>query len=262
MADSKNTQQPTQFNVLLIGDSCIDKYAYGSCDRLSPEAPIPVLKFSNTLTKKGMAANVKDNLEAFGLVVDFITNEEEITKTRYIDERSGQHLLRVDHDVALRPWDGKTLLPLETYDAIVISDYNKGFLTYELIENLRKSYKGPVFLDTKKQDLSRFDKCFVKINETEYNARFSICPELIVTLGGKGAMYKRFFNERFFPTIKTEVVDVCGAGDTFLSALAYEYLRSSNMDNAINFANRCSAITVTHRGVYVLTNTDIDSIVS
>jgi D-beta-D-heptose 7-phosphate kinase/D-beta-D-heptose 1-phosphate adenosyltransferase len=209
-----------------------------------------------------MAANVKDNLEAFGLVVDFITNEEEITKTRFIDEKSGQHLLRVDNDIALRPWNGKTLRPLETYNAIVISDYNKGFLTYELIEKLRREYKGPVFVDTKKQDLSRFDKCFVKINELEYNARFSICPDLIVTLGGKGAMYKRLFNERFFPTIKTEVVDVCGAGDTFLSALTYEYLRSSNMDTAINFANQCSAITVRHRGVYVLTNTDIDSIVS
>jgi D-beta-D-heptose 7-phosphate kinase/D-beta-D-heptose 1-phosphate adenosyltransferase len=261
MTDLKNTQQQTPFNVLLIGDSCTDTYCYGSCDRLSPEAPVPVLKFNNTVTKPGMAANVKENLEAFGINVDFITNNEEIQKVRYIDEKTGQHLLRVDHEALLIPWSGRLMIPLESYDAIVISDYNKGFLTYEHIEQLRQNFDGPVFIDTKKSDLIRFNGCVVKINETEYKNRISVPENLIVTLGSDGAMHKHKYQEAIYPTKKVEVTDVCGAGDTFLAALTFEHLRSNNFNKSISFANQCSAITVQHRGVYSLTSTDIDSII-
>ena len=261
MTDLKNTQQQTPFNVLLIGDSCTDTYCYGSCDRLSPEAPVPVLKFNNTVTKPGMAANVKENLEAFGINVDFITNNEEIQKVRYIDEKTGQHLLRVDHETLLIPWSGRLMIPLESYDAIVISDYNKGFLTYEHIEQLRQNFDGPVFIDTKKSDLIRFNGCVVKINETEYKNKISVPENLIVTLGSDGAMHKHKYQEAIYPTKKVEVTDVCGAGDTFLAALTFEHLRSNNFNKSISFANQCSAITVQHRGVYSLTSTDIDSII-
>lgn len=261
MADLKNTQQQIQYNVLLIGDSCIDIYCYGSCDRLSPEAPVPVLKFSKTVTKPGMASNVKDNLESFGIAVDFITNNEEIQKLRYIDEKTGQHLLRVDYESPLVPWSGRLMVPLESYDAIVISDYNKGFLTYEHIEQLRQNFNGPIFLDTKKTDLERFNGCVVKINEIEYKNRKSMPDNLIVTLGSDGAMRKHIDQEAIYPTKRVEVTDVCGAGDTFLSALTFEHLRSKDFNKSIPFANQCSAITVQHRGVYSLTKDDIDSII-
>ena len=152
MTELKNTQLQKQFNVLLIGDSCIDEYCYGSIDRLSPEAPVPVLKFVSTTTSPGMAANVKANLLAFGLEVDFTTNNENIIKTRHIDLRSGQHMLRVDRDIELLPWSGYSPFSLDEYDAIVISDYNKGFVTYEAIEKLRNEFTGPIFIDTKKTD--------------------------------------------------------------------------------------------------------------
>ena len=45
-----DTQQLKLFKVLLIGDSCIDKYHYGTCDRISPEAPVPILNFKETTT--------------------------------------------------------------------------------------------------------------------------------------------------------------------------------------------------------------------
>jgi D-beta-D-heptose 7-phosphate kinase/D-beta-D-heptose 1-phosphate adenosyltransferase len=261
MIESEIIQPQTSFNVLLIGDSCVDTYCYGSCDRLSPEAPVPVLKFTNTVTKPGMAANVKENLEAFGINVDFITNNEEIQKVRYIDEKTGQHLLRVDYESPLVPWSGRLMIPLESYNAIVISDYNKGFLTYEHIEQLRQNFDGPIFLDTKKTDLIRFDGCVVKINETEYKNRTSVPENLIVTLGSDGAMHKHKYQEAIYPTKKVEVTDVCGAGDTFLAALTFEHLRSKNFNRSITFANQCSAITVQHRGVYSLTEDDIDSII-
>jgi D-beta-D-heptose 7-phosphate kinase/D-beta-D-heptose 1-phosphate adenosyltransferase len=165
---SNNTQQQKSLNVLLIGDSCIDEYKIGTVDRLSPEAPVPVIKIVDTMTVPGMAANVDNNLKQLGIDADFITNDSIIKKTRYIDKRSGQHLLRVDDESDVVPWSGRIhLSPIESYDAIVISDYNKGFLTYEHIENIIRTVNCPVFIDTKKQDLSRFSapNAYIKINE-------------------------------------------------------------------------------------------------
>jgi len=61
-----DTQQLKSFKILLIGDNCLDVYRYGSVDRISPEAPVPVFKFSHEETKPGMAGNVARNLEALG----------------------------------------------------------------------------------------------------------------------------------------------------------------------------------------------------
>ncbi len=64
------------FNVLLVGDACIDVYHYGHCDRLSPEAPVPVLKHNHTENRDGMCLNVRNNLIAFNLSVSSLTNKK------------------------------------------------------------------------------------------------------------------------------------------------------------------------------------------
>lgn len=264
MIDSKNIQQQTQskkFKILLAGDSCIDEYLYGTCDRLNPEAPVPVLKVKNIEVKFGMAANVLHNLKSFGCDVDFITGDVRSVKKRYIDIRSKQHIIRVDDDKISLPFTSPSIQSLTQFDAIVLSDYNKGFLTYENIIDVRNNFQGPIFIDTKKQNIGAFQGCFVKINETEYKNRTSINDQLIVTLGSKGAMYRSNDIKNFYPGEPAEVVDVCGAGDTFLAALTYKYLETKDIGTAIRFANKCSAITVQHRGVYALTQKDIDSIV-
>ena len=136
--------------VLLIGDSCTDIYHYGTIDRISPEAPIPVLLTKNLLTCPGMAANVNNNLKAFNIDTDFITNEEPITKTRFLDIKTGQHLLRVDKEKTLK--EINELPKLDKYTAIVISDYNKGFLSYNHIEQIINTSKVPVFIDTRSEE--------------------------------------------------------------------------------------------------------------
>ena len=58
-------QQQKQFKILLIGDSCTDEYVYGTCERLNPEAPVPILKFNRKETTKGRKKrNVDDRMEA------------------------------------------------------------------------------------------------------------------------------------------------------------------------------------------------------
>ena len=262
MTESTNTQQQEPFRILLIGDNCVDRYMIGVVERLSPEAPVPIFNIKDSYDKVGMSANVRENLINLNCDVTFVTNKGNIVKTRFIDQKSGQHLLRVDHDdPEVEPWDGTIgEFPWDIYHAVVVSDYNKGFLTYESIEQIIKSAGCPVFIDTKKQDLSRFGAphVYVKINELEYKNRYSIPQNLIVTLGERGSMLKQLGSEdKTYKTIQVEVSDVCGAGDTFLAALTHQYLLTQNIKIAIMFANTAAGITVQHRGNYAPTYDEI-----
>ena len=79
---------------------------------------------------------------------------------------------------------------------------------------------------------------------------------LIVTLGSKGVSW----GGTIFQPQLVKVFDVCGAGDTFLAALVYEFLKHQNMQKSIDLANRAAAITVTHPGAYYLSQEDIESL--
>lgn len=251
MTDSNVIQPQTKYKILLVGDNCVDVYQFGTVDRISPEAPVPVFKFSHEERKPGMAGNVARNLEALGCEVNYLHGKTS-TKTRIVDLRSRQQIVRIDNDAVSDPIKFETDIP-DIYDAVVISDYNKGTITYEAVDEIRNNFKGPIFMDTKKQDLACFHGIFVKINEVEYNNRWSINDQLIVTLGSRGAMYKTGRDpkhETVYDCPRVEVVDVTGAGDTFLSAFAFEFLRCHNHSMAIDFANRAAGITVQHFGVY------------
>lgn len=245
------SQQQKHWKILLVGDSCVDEYLLGTVDRISPEAPVPIVKVVEQFSVPGMASNVHLNLQKLGVECDFLYNTETITKTRYIDRKSGQHLLRVDNEPTVKPLVNVPTENLSRYHAIVISDYNKGFLNYEHIEAIIKSSYVPIFIDTKKKDLARFsaDNVYIKINELEFNQCSSLPKNLIVTLGNRGAMLKQN-TETMYPTQKVEVMDVCGCGDTFLAALAYQYLFTRDISKSIVFANKAASITVQHRGNY------------
>jgi len=238
-----NTPAPKKYKILLIGDNCTDVYQYGTIDRISPEAPVPVFVPTHKEEREGMAGNVYANLTALGCEVNLLCGHNSV-KTRLIDSRSKQQILRIDNDVQSSPIRFETEIP--NYDAVVISDYGKGIVDYKLASDIIHQVKCPVFIDTKKTDLACFQGAWVKINETEYSKVTSECSGLIVTLGNRGAQC----HEVVYPTQQIEVVDVTGAGDTFISALAFGYLETRDIGTAIKFANRASAVTVQHFGVY------------
>jgi len=240
-------QQPKLYKILLLGDDCHDIYTYGYVNRISPEAPVPVFEPHYTIHKDGMAGNVCKNLEALGCTVNFLHGKTS-EKNRLIDERTKQQLLRMDKDAKCDPITFETAI-LPGYDAIVISDYNKGTVTYELIEELVKEVNVPVFVDTKKTDLARLSGCYVKINALEKSRATSLpdSEHLIVTHGGDGAVWNGWV---YSAEIVGDVTDVCGAGDTFLAALVYKFLETKHMPEAIKFANKAAAVTVQHVGVY------------
>ena len=231
----------------MIGDSCFDEYHFGSISRISPEAPVPILDKNKIITKKGMAYNVYENLKNLGCNTHIITEFTE-KKNRYLDIKTGQQLLRVDEKIKKKHFDNADPY-LDEYNAVVISDYNKGFFSYDDIKKIRSKYDGPIFIDTKKRDLAQFDGCFVKINQFEYELAETLIEELIVTYGSKKVQYK---NRLYIPP-KVEAHDVCGAGDTFLAALACKYCENYNMDEAIKFAMLAASITVQYVGVYAPT---------
>ena len=245
--------QQKQLKVLLIGDSCTYEYVYGSCERLNPEAPVPILKYSRKQIKKGMAWNVRENIESFGIEVYMITNQETITKTRYIDEKYNQQILRVDNEPDLKPMNYD--LPDEHFDALVISDYDKGFLSNEKVFELVEWFDGPVFIDSKKTKLPK-ESCFVKINDLEFSKLDNPSDNLIITRGSKGAEYQG----KLYPGEKVDIFDAVGAGDTFLSAMVYFYLKYGKIEEAIPYANKAAAIAVSNFGTYILTKEDVNEI--
>jgi D-beta-D-heptose 7-phosphate kinase/D-beta-D-heptose 1-phosphate adenosyltransferase len=244
-------QVPKKYKILLIGDACTDVYQYGTVDRISPEAPVPVFEYTNGEIRDGMSGNVKLNLEALGCKVIHLHGNLS-TKTRLIDQRSHQQLLRIDEDAHSLNLEFHKIKDLDV-DCIVISDYDKGFVSYELVETLRARFGGPIFVDTKKTDLARFEGCYVKINQLEYSRSTSRCTDLIVTLGEAGATYQ---NQQFLAQ-PVELADVTGAGDTFISALAYQYMNTGNITESVKFAIRASSVTVQHHGTYAPTLEEI-----
>lgn len=240
-------------NILVIGDSCIDEFVYGKCERLCPEAPVPVFIPNKKIKNGGMAMNVYENIKSIGVSVDIITNTEIITKTRFVHEISNQLLLRVDSEN--KKFDKISdidKIDFTKYNAVIISDYDKGFLTYEDIKKICELHEK-VFIDTKKIINNYFEKSFfIKINEHEYlnNKKNNdyidyLSNKLIITLGHKGCKFK----ERIFPVEKVEIRDMSGAGDTFLSALVYKFILTENIEKSIDFANMCSTIIVQQKGV-------------
>lgn len=251
--------------VLVIGDSCIDEFIYCDIERICPEAPVPVLKPVRSHKNPGMASNVVANLEVLGAEVDLVTNTSKILKTRYVDTRSGQMAMRVDKNDKCKSIQslastGKAMpyyiMKNSNHDAVIISDYCKGFLNTYDIQQIAEMANCPVFLDTKKQlgDWCK-DVNFIKINEFEHKKNFERLPnypfildKMIVTIGSKGCKYKN----KIYPVPEVSVKDVSGAGDTFLAGLVVKYLKNNNIEQAIKFANKCATKVVQKRGVAIV----------
>jgi len=240
--------------ILVIGDSCVDIFRYGTINRLAPEAPVPVIKPIYQKENPGMAGNVVANLKALGADVAIITNNKLIKKIRYVDERYNQMVVRVDEDdVCERVNINDGLLDVGYFDAVIVSDYCKGFLHEDDINEIAGRFKCPIFLDTKKQLGPWCENIdFIKINHLEHFRNFERVPtypqleeKIIVTKGREGCEHKGIT----YPTKEVPVKDVSGAGDTFISGLVYEYVKSLDIEKAINFAQECTTIVVQKTGV-------------
>jgi len=235
------------YRVLIIGERCLDKFVYGDCLRLNPEAPTVIFSPRYEATNLGMASNVAANMEAFkgGIEVTVLSNMVMPMKTRFVDDKSNQMLLRMDeNDEILEKADLRGIV-WDEFDCVIVSDYNKGFLSISDLVTISSSHKL-TFLDTKKPIADwAADFTFIKINQEEFkNSGEYYAGNIIVTMGRKGAYYRG----TTYPAEKVEVMDVSGAGDTFLAALVYKYLQTKDIINSIIFANAMAAKVIIKRG--------------
>ena len=241
--------------IIVIGETCKDVFVYGDCKRLSPEAPVPVMNPVNVIDNSGMSGNVKKNLEAIdpSLQVLHWHQNEMITKTRFVDKKSNHMFLRVDEgEENIREFelDEYKLEQIKIADAIVVSDYDKGFLTDRMLEKITLESKFSI-IDSKRKMGSNLITCFdfIKLNESEFS-KCIINPhhlnKILITLGEKGAKYI----DKIFPSPDPkETIDVSGAGDTFTAAFTIKYLQTNDVEESIIFANKMSSIVVSKRGV-------------
>lgn len=262
--------------IILIADTCVDRFIYGDATRKNPEAPSLVFKPERTEETGGMGLNVYNNLISLGIkhynIVVFFPRQKTI-KERYVDSESNYILFRADHnDECLVPFGEPELFRLNQFlqkdpnSMIIISDYGKGYINeyyFEKIANLGKEYGIKVLADTKKI-LNSFSRnvTFIKINELEYseNIKRGIKPEdwaenIIKTRGKLGS---EWVNKGLtFPTEPVQIGDVVGAGDSYLSGLAVGVYEGMKIEDAIRFANRVAGIAVSKKGVVSVNRADL-----
>lgn len=177
-----------QAGVLIVGDVMLDRYWYGPTGRISPEAPVPVVKVENSEERAGGAANVAMNVASLGGKAHIIglTGEDEpaqvlkeqlssvnvhcdfvalpdyptITKLRVLSR--GQQLIRLDFEDKFENTDPNLVLSrmdaiLPEVKSVILSDYAKGALEHvqQFIQKAR-SFGVPVFIDPKGADFERY----------------------------------------------------------------------------------------------------------
>ncbi|MBV6631602.1 MAG: D-glycero-beta-D-manno-heptose 1-phosphate adenylyltransferase [Alphaproteobacteria bacterium] len=182
-----------QASVLCIGDIMLDRFVYGSVDRISPEAPIPVIRVTRQTTSLGGVGNVAANVHALGAKVmiaavvgddgagadiramtaeligtdnGLITSNDRPTtqKTRYLARN--QQLLRSDEEstvslpaLARRKLIDTALAQIEEATAVVLSDYGKGVLDAESVKQIIEAARAreiPVVVDPMVRDFGRY----------------------------------------------------------------------------------------------------------
>jgi D-beta-D-heptose 7-phosphate kinase/D-beta-D-heptose 1-phosphate adenosyltransferase len=287
--------------VLVVGDLMIDQYLWGKSERISPEAPVQVINIKNESASLGGAGNVISNLKALGAKVDIlsvigecetsnelkqllkktkistkylITQNDRITSKKNRIIASQQQVIRFDREnteeISIKSQD----LILETfkkiiedYEIILLSDYGKGLLTFNLtcsLINIANKHNKKVLVDPKGKNFSKYKGAYLltpnkkeaseasKINikddlsltnalvhlKLEYNLAVSL-----ITLSEEGiAIYDDKLSIQ--PTYSKEVYDVTGAGDTVLASLGFALACEYDISSSVKFANLAAGVVV------------------
>ena len=253
--------------VLVIGDVIIDKYIYGTSQRLSPEAPVPIVKHLHEVETLGGAGLVYKNLKSLGVDVTlFETEQPSSIKTRVICD--GHYVTRIDDDK-----HADSTLVLETielqdfseYEHVILSDYNKGVLdeSLEIIKHINR-FNCKIIVDPKEHAKHYKDAWLIKPNHSEFTKfGFTSWQGNIITTNAGNNVVATIDNVDYdIPVEDVEVSDVTGAGDCFLAAFVYGLTKQYNHKHCLELAVRGSREAVKHVGTHLLTVTDIeDSIV-
>ncbi|MCY7295574.1 bifunctional D-glycero-beta-D-manno-heptose-7-phosphate kinase/D-glycero-beta-D-manno-heptose 1-phosphate adenylyltransferase HldE [Alteromonas sp. a30] len=200
----------SQANVVVVGDIMLDRYWLGPTSRISPEAPVPVVKIEGNEDRPGGAANVALNIAALGANVavgglcgqdeaaqtlqtvlssvgiecffDRVEGQDTITKLRVLSRN--QQLIRLDFEQSFESTSKAPLIALlekqlKEAGALVLSDYAKGCLSEpQAFIQLAKSYRLPIIVDPKGTDFSRYrGATLLTPNMSEFQGVVGFCKD-------------------------------------------------------------------------------------
>lgn len=294
--------------VLVVGDIMLDRFVYGSVERISPESPVPVLSVTREDSMLGGAGNALANivgLGAKGYVLSVIGDDDDgqmikqkaeklgldisglvvdhtrptTVKTRYLSGH--QQILRTDFEKKTKIPDAlaqevikKARSLIQNVQAVILSDYGKGFLRRDVIAaiiDIAKTENVPVIVDPKGQDFSIYKGASaitpnkkelseatkahpVDTNEDIIEAAHEImntCDiQTIIATRSKDGISIVQKNEKpvHLRTENIEVFDVSGAGDTVIATIAAALAAGANMVEAAALANIAGSIVVAKVG--------------
>jgi D-beta-D-heptose 7-phosphate kinase/D-beta-D-heptose 1-phosphate adenosyltransferase len=291
----------TNPKILVIGDLMIDHYLWGACERVSPEAPVQVINVASESAVLGGAGNVINNLYSLGAKVDIIsvvgeceaskelkellsvinvdtqyliTQKDRVTSKKSRVIAAQQQVVRFDRESTSEINDESQTAILNifkeivnNYDVILLSDYGKGVLTFDLTQSLinvanenekkllvdpkgldYSKYKGAYLLTPNKKEASEATNILIKDNDSIAKALLILKEQCnltysLITLSEQGVAI--LDNElRIHPTVAKEIFDVTGAGDTILASLGFALSSNKDIDEAIKFANLASGVVV------------------
>jgi len=304
--------------ILVIGDLMIDHYIHGKASRLSPEAPVPVVNLRSENFTLGGAGNVVQNLVSLGADVAVsgaagndaaavqmfeILDAEGINTANIFKDESrhttiktrimvdGHQLARLDKEStnSLSVSAENDLMEhlselIRNADVVVLSDYNKGFLSPTLtrqIIHVSNNLGKKVIIDPKGNNYLKYSGAYIiKPNRSELavaaklenvdsvealQVAANIIVEqtdvdfLIVTLSEEGMMIFNKNEATALPVKATEVYDVTGAGDTVLATISYFIALGLDVVDACEIANHAAAIVIRQVGS---ATTTVDEIIT
>ncbi len=307
-------------NIIVVGDIFLDHTFYGSVSRIANEAPIPVYKHDREVWSLGGAGNVLANLAqmgcnqlfAFGRIgssSDHNTAQitsllskyniynkllydetmSTIVKNRYYcgktmmfrhDQETVSWITSAQEDIVLEQISSILINPETPVSCIVFSDYNRGFLTKRLCQELIQLAKthGVFTCVDPKEDATKYRGCsLIKPNRAETSKLFGVqvegkdtkhahevihtivgCTDSVITLSENGATLFQSGTDTPLHCANQpmEVIDVTGAGDIVCATLAYLYPIYSNKQEILKIANILAMISVSHLSSYVLRSPD------
>lgn len=295
--------------IVVIGDILLDHYIVGNCTRISPEAPVPVINYHNEFYSAGGAANVAANISKLGSrvwlsgrvgsdqegekLIELVkelnipkkyilsaTDYNTPTKTRILSD--GQQVIRLDREtwqVSNKKHEKRSrdnfiyLIKHFKPDAVIISDYAKGYLTEDLIGyviRISKQNNIAVVVDPKGPDFSKYrgaDVITPNLKEAEQVCGFTIdskkslkealrsinkatgIKNVFITRGKDGTSFlARGTNVTTVPASAREVFDVTGAGDTFVSVLSLSFISGCSTEDAVHIANEAAGLVIQRTG--------------
>jgi len=276
-----------QIKILVVGDIMLDKYVVGEVGRISPEAPVPIVNVTEEYHTLGGCGNVVRNiaelganvhcLASIGIDTDGILIEEELkkigaksllitasktttVKERIIADYRKIQMLRIDRervktirsDIVIEQFKNKCK---NDYDMIVISDYAKGMISYELMQFLKQEQDAKIIVDPKPINSSMYNGVFmITPNDKEWTEMLFASAynlqdvKFILTTKGKEGMLLIDNIKEDSWKIDAEpvpVYNVSGAGDVVVAMIAICLSHGLNVLDSAYIANKCAGYTVT-----------------